>query len=253
MSIFRHFGLNIINAFHSFILVFRFLGHLLYSLARIISGKVSVGWPNTMEFMYYAGVRPIPSLVLICLIIGITVSQAVYFLLQPFNMHQRILPTVQNVLTHEILPIVIGFILCIQMALHLINTRLEEHHRNPADFILTHVWPIIIGMNITSLILYIYLVSSIFVSSYISFHFLFGYTNNEFLIHILNSTTTFDLIYSFGKTLILCIIVGFSASYYYYETAVKNIPLRKAISRILTRSSFWLIIASMYITYTFQG
>jgi len=42
---------------------------------------------------------------------------------------------VQNILTHEILPIVIGFILCIQMALHLINTRLEEHNRNPADFI----------------------------------------------------------------------------------------------------------------------
>ncbi|WP_019217762.1 ABC transporter permease [Legionella tunisiensis] len=171
---FRRFGINVINSINSIVLVFRFLGHLLYSLICIISGKVSVGWSNAIEFMYYAGVRPVTSLVLICLLIGITVSQAVYFLLQPFNLHQRILPTVQNILTHEILPIVIGFILCIQVALHLINTRLEEHNRNPEDFILTHVWPIIIGMNMTSLILYVYLVSSIFSALILAFIFYLG-------------------------------------------------------------------------------
>ncbi|MBI2786756.1 MAG: ABC transporter permease, partial [Legionella longbeachae] len=129
--------------------------------------------------------------------------------------------------------------------------RSKTYWKNPDDFISTHVWPIIIGINITSLLLYIYLVTSIFVSFYISFHFLFGYTTNEFLIYILNSTTVFDLIYSFVKTLILCIVIGFSASYYYYEAAIRKINLRKAISRILTRSSFWLIIVSTYIKYTF--
>lgn len=136
--------------------------------------------------------------------------------------------------------------------MHLINTGLEHYDKKPEEFILSHIWPIIIGINITSLLLYVYLVASIFLSFYLSFHFLFGYTTNEFWIYILNAATAFDLIYSFVKTLILCIIIGFSASYY-YEAAIRKVDLRKSVSRILTRSSFWLIITSMYITYTFQG
>jgi ABC-type transporter Mla maintaining outer membrane lipid asymmetry permease subunit MlaE len=251
MYIFRYFGMYVATLVYSTILVFRFLGHLFYSFINIISGKSSVAWSNTVDFMYYAGARPVTSLFFICLLVGISVSQAVYFFLQPFHLHQKVLPLVQNILTHEILPIIIGFILCIQMALHLISTRLEHYDKNPEEFILSHVWPIIIGMNLTSLLLYVYLVTSIFLGFYISFHFLFGYTTNEFLFYILNATTAFDLTYSVVKTLILCIIIGFSASYYYYEATIRKTNLRKAISRVLTRSSFWLIISSMYITYSF--
>lgn len=78
-----------------------------------------------------------------------------------------------------------------------------------------------------------------------------GFTNNEFLSYVVSSTTLFDLIYSVVKTLILCIIVGLTSGYYYYEASIRHIYLRNAVSRILTRGSFWLIIASMYITLTF--
>jgi len=115
MYIFSHFGMHVATLIHSFILVFRFLGHLFYSFIDIISGRASVAWSDTIDFMYYAGVRPVIPLVFVCILIGISISQTVYFLLLPFHMHQKILPIVQNILTHEVLPIIIGFILCIQV------------------------------------------------------------------------------------------------------------------------------------------
>ncbi|HAT6978579.1 TPA: ABC transporter permease [Legionella pneumophila] len=251
MYFFRRFPMHIITFIHSLELAFRFLGHLVHSTIKVIFGKLSIVWPNTLEIIYYCGARLFILLSFIGILLGITVSQTVYVLLNPFHLHQRVLPIAQNILTHEILPVLIGFILCIQAALHLINTRLEHYQENPEAIILAQVLPIIIGMIITSLLLYVYLVSSIFFSFYLTFHFMLGFTNNEFLSYVVNSTTLFDLIYSVFKTFILCIIVGLASGYYYYEASIRHIYLRKAVSRILTRGSFWLIIASMYITLTF--
>lgn len=251
MYVFRRFSKHIITFLHSLELAFRFLGHLVDSTIKVIFGKLSIDWPNTLEMIYYSGARLVILLSFIGILLGATVSQTVYALLKPFQLHQRVLPIVQNILTHEILPVLIGFILCIQAALHMVNTRLEHYQENPEAIILAQVLPIIVGMNIASLLLYVYLVSAIFFSFYLTFHFMLGFTNNEFLSYVVSSTTLFDLIYSVVKTLILCIIVGLTSGYYYYEASIRHIYLRKAVSRILTRGSFWLIIASMYITLTF--
>lgn len=252
-DIFHRFGIRVIIFIHSYALVFRFLGHLIHSVIDLICGKVSIVWANTVEFIYYSGARIVILLSFICTLLGISISQTVYWLLNPFRLHQKALPIVQNIITHQVLPILIAFILCIQAALHLINTRERSMHQDHNETMLAHVWPIIIGTNISALLLYVYLAASIFLSFYITFHSILNFTTNEFLIYITNATTFYDLIYSLFKTLILCVIVGFSASYYYYEAASRHIFLRKAVSRILTRTSFWLIMTSMYITFVLRG
>ncbi|HFD2230906.1 TPA: ABC transporter permease [Legionella pneumophila] len=162
MYVFRRFSKHIITFLHSLELAFRFLGHLVDSTIKVIFGKLSIVWPNTLEMIYYSGARLVILLSFIGILLGATVSQTVYALLKPFQLHQRVLPIVQNILTHEILPVLIGFILCIQAALHMVNTRLEHYQENPEAIILAQVLPIIVGMNIASLLLYVYLVSAIF-------------------------------------------------------------------------------------------
>lgn len=250
MYVFRRFGMHVVNFFNSIILIFRFFGHLFHSLKEILFGQLSISWFNMVEIIYFAGAKLVLPLFFICILISISEAQTVYFLLAPFNLRHKALPVAQNILTHEVLPLFIGFILCIQAALHLINTRVERHRQNLEHTILEHVWPIITGLNITSLLLFIYTITAIILSFYFTFHHLLSVTLDEFLIHITSSVTIFDLLYSAFKTFVLCAIVSLAAGYYYYEAAVRHISLRKAVSRILTRGSFWLIVTSMYITFT---
>lgn len=202
-----------------------------------------------VEVIYYAGGRLVPSLIVICGLIGLSIPKTVYFLLNPFHLQQKMLLITQNLLTHEVLPLFLGFILCIQAALHLINTRLRRINQTPEKVILEHIWPTISGLNITSLLLYIYAISSIFIGSYFISNYFLGFTSYELLLHFSSVNTLYDLIYSAFKTLILCIVVSFASGYYYYEAAVKHISLRQAVSRIMTRGTFWLVVVSVYLTY----
>ncbi|KTC84510.1 ABC transporter permease [Legionella brunensis] len=250
MYAFRRFGLHVAKFINSLVLIVRFLGHLFHSLKDVLFGELSISWFNMVEILYYAGAKLVIPIIVISCLLGMSFAQTTFYLLNPFHLSQKALPIAQNVLTHEVLPLLLGFIMCIQAALHLINTRIKRLGQSPEAIILEHVWPIITGLNITVLLLYIYAVTIIFVSFYISFHYMLNVTNHEFLSHVASSVTIYDLIYSAFKTLILCTIVSLAAGYYYYEAAVRDISLRKAVSRILSRGSFWLVIASMYITFT---
>lgn len=249
MYVFRRLGFHIVKFINSQVLVFRFFGHLFHSLKDVLFGELSITWGNMVEIMYYSGARLVLPVIFICALLGVSISQTTYYLLNPFHLHHKSLPVAQNVVTHEVLPLLIGFILCIQAALHLINTRLRRHKQSPEEVILDHVWPIITGMNITSLLLYTYAITVILLSFYFSFHYMLGVSAHEFLLHVTSSGTIFDLIYSAFKTLILCIVVSLAAGYYYYEAAIRQLSLRKAVSRIMTRGSFWLVLASVYITF----
>ncbi|WED43567.1 ABC transporter permease [Legionella cardiaca] len=249
MYAFRRFGLHVVKFLNSFVLVFRFFGHLFHSIKDVLFGELSISWFNMVEILYYSGAKLVVPLIFILALLSLSEAQTVYFLLSPFNLRHKSLPIAQNILTHEVLPVFIGFILSIQAGLHLINTRIKRLGQSPEEVILEHVWPIIFGLNITSLLLFTYAIVAIAISFYITFHYLLSMTKSEFILHITSSLTVYDVIYSAFKTLILCSIVSLAAGYYYYEAAVRHISLRKAVSRILTRGTFWLITASMYITF----
>ncbi|CEK11471.1 ABC transporter permease [Legionella hackeliae] len=250
MYVFRRFGLHVVKFFNSLTLIFRFFGHLFHSLKDVLFGELSISWFNMVEILYYSGARLVLPLLFICFLITFSEAQTIYFLFNSFHLGHKALPVAQNVLTHEVLPIFIAFILCIQAALHLINTRMKRLGQSPEEVILEHVWPIVVGLNITSLLLFTYTIVVILISFFITFHYMLRMTSFEYLLHVTSATTVYDVMYSAFKTLTLCAIVSLSAGYYYYEAAVRHISLRKAVSRIMTRGSFWLILTSIYITFT---
>lgn len=249
MYVFRRFGFHVVKFFHSLILIFRFFGHLFHSLKDVLFGELSISWFNMVEILYYSGARLVIPLMFICYLITFSEAKTIFLLFNSFHLGHKALAISQNILTHEILPVFIGFIMCIQAALHLINTRLKRLRQSPEEVILEHVWPIIVGLNITSLLLFTYIIVIVFISFYMTFHYLSSMTTYEYLTFVTSRNSIYDLIYSAFKTLTLSAIVSLAAGYYYYEAAVRHISLRKAVSRIMTRGSFWLILTSMYITF----
>ncbi|MDI9819233.1 MULTISPECIES: ABC transporter permease [unclassified Legionella] len=249
MYVFRRIGFQALKWVYSITLIFRFVGHLSHSLQEILFRRLSVSWSSMIDILFHAGVKLVIPLLFICLLLGLSLAQTIYLILSGFHLHHQVLPVAQNIVTHDILPLLLGFLLCVQVALHLITTRIKELRRTPEEVIVDHILPIIIGMSITSLLLYIYTITIIFVSFYLSFRFTLHLTTYEFLIHIASIETIYDLIYSALKTLLLCTVVSLVAGYYYYEAAVHHITLRKAVSRIMTRGSIWLIAVSVYIKF----
>lgn len=251
MYAFRRLGFHITKFINSIGLTFRFFGHLFHSTTHIASGHLSISLYNMVEIIYYSGPRLLFPLLVICALLGMSSAQSAYLLLSPFHLQHQAFSVAQNVVTHELLPLLLGFILCIQAALNLINTRIKRISQTPEEVILDHILPIIGGMNITSLILYTYTTTVIFISFFVTFHFILNMTTSDFLIQVTSSKTLFDLIYSACKTLSLTTIVSLASGYYYYEAAVRHLSLRKAVSRTMTRGSFWLVVVSIYITFIF--
>ncbi len=172
-----------------------------------------------------------------------------FLILNNFHLQDKALGIAQTLLLQDILPLLIGFVLCVQVSLNIINARIKitKLQRTPQEVILEYILPIIIGVNITGLLLYIYLLVAIFMSLFITFYNLLNMNADMYIMELERNATVVSVSYSLVKTLLYCSIVSLTAGYYYYMVATRHVPVRRAVSRILTRGSLWLTISSVYI------
>jgi ABC-type transporter Mla maintaining outer membrane lipid asymmetry permease subunit MlaE len=248
MLIFNRIGINTTRFMHSIILFFVLFGHLCHSIKDVICGRKSISWFGIVRILFYSGAILVIPLVIICGLIGMSLSLNAYSILYPFNLQNKALPISQDLLTKDLIPLIIGFVLCVQSSLNIITARIKitKLKRTPDEVILEYVLPIMIGINLTGLLLFTYTIVAIFISLYFTFHYLLDTSTHEFLIHVGHSVTITALIYSVIKTFLYCSIVSLTAGYYYYQVAVSQISLRRAVSRIFTRGSLWLTLISVY-------
>ncbi|KTD52859.1 ABC transporter permease [Legionella quateirensis] len=251
MYAFNRTGVHFIRFFKSIFFFLSFIGHLSHSIKNIITRHLTISWQNVWKILYYSGVTLVTPLIIICALMTMSLSINSYTILRNFNIQDKALSIAQTLLIQDILPIIIGFVLCVQVSLNIINARIKitKLQRSPQEVILEYILPIIIGVNITGLLLYTYLIIIIFLSMYLTFHNVFNMSNYIFLLDLERTTTLFAFTYSVAKTLLYCSIVSFTAGYYYYMVATRHVPLRKAVSRILTRGSLWLTISSFSIKF----
>ncbi|MDP1602230.1 MAG: ABC transporter permease [Legionella sp.] len=248
MYIFNRTGLHITRFVNSISLFFVLLGHLSHSLKDITFGRESIAWFRVVRILFYSGVVLVIPLIIICSLIAISLSLNAFSILAPFSLQNKALPISQDILTQDILPLLIGVVLCVQSSLNIINARLKitKLCRTPHEVIHEYIMPIMIGINLTGLLLFTYTIVAVFISLFFTFHYLLDVSTHDFLIHVGHSVTIAALFYSVVKTLLYCSIVSFTAGYYYYHVAVNQISLRKAVSRIFTRGSLWLTLLSVY-------
>ncbi|MBA4697514.1 MAG: ABC transporter permease [Legionella sp.] len=244
-------GLQSLKKLHSLSLFFRFAGHLSFSLKASLCRQHPIDWHRVLELLYYSGAKLLLPCIFIGALVSASLSQTVYMILSPAYLTHKVLPISEQILTQDLLPMLLGFILCLQAALNLIHSHPERRRQDQETILLKHVVPIMIGMNLTSFLLYNYLIVVCFLSFYGMFYFTFDISSAEFLFYLTRPVILWDLLTSLLKTLCLSTLVSLTAGYYYYETAIRAMALRTAVSRILTRGAFWLITANAYTKLTF--
>lgn len=249
MYVVKQTGFYVIRFLKSIIFFFSFVGHLCHSSKNIITRHLTISWANVGKVLYYSGVTLVIPLIIISSLLAMSLAVNSYLILSKFHLQEKALSMAQTFLVHDILPLLIGFVLCVQVSLNIINARIKiaKLQSTPQEVILEYILPIIIGVNITGLLLYVYLIAATVLSFYFTFHHISNISTQIFLLDIARTTTLSVFICSVVKTALYCSIVSLTAGYYYYQVATRHVPIRRAVSRILTRGSLWLTISSVYI------
>lgn len=254
MSPFYQTGLYATRFFKSVGLFFVFFGHLCHSIIIALFGQLSIAWEQIWRVLYHSGVALVLPLAFVSSLITVSVSVTTYLILVRFNLHQKSLSIIQDIMTVDLLPALIGFALCIQSSLSLINARIKitKQQRSPEEVILAFVIPIMAGISMTAILLYTYVLGAIYLCLYLTFDYMHLLSTHEFILQTAQSITVDKILYSLFKTLLAGFIVSLTAGFYYYQVAVNQIPMRRGVSRILTRGSFWLLSGSVSLKfYTF--
>lgn len=230
-------------------LFFRFLGHLAHSLKNALPSQMPQVWLNFLRTLYYSGAKMVIPLMLITSLMGASLILNIYRILSPLYMQNQVLLVTQNILFYDLLPFVIGLVLSIQLALNLVNAHIKKLQQTPHEVMLQFIIPMILGCNLSALLLYIYSLNAILISIYFCFKYLLKTDLHEYLFHLTSTITSINVLYSIFKTLIYCSIVSLVVGYYYYTVASAHLSLRRAMSRIMTRSLLCLTISSIYFKF----
>ncbi|KTD25853.1 ABC transporter permease [Legionella maceachernii] len=240
----RYYGAPVLG---SIIIFFHFFGHLCLNFVDLLTGKLPLSWHGLLYTIYRSGVRLLLPLSMISSLLGVSIVLNIYNILSPFNLQHQVLLISQKILFYDFLPFLIGLMLSLQTALNLITARIKKLNLSPDEVIVHYIIPIMLGVNFSALILYLYSISVVFISIYFCFRFLLYTDIYEYMFHLTHTVTSSGLIYSIFKMTLYCTIVSLIVGYYYYQVATRHSLLRKAISRIITRSFLWLVISSIYL------
>lgn len=233
----------------SLVVFFRFFGNVCCNAYDVVRGKIPLTFANLLATTYRSGVSLLVPLVVISFLLGISTALNLYRLLSPFNFQHEIIISSQRVLIYDFLPFLIGLMLSIQMALNLITARIKKLKLHPNEVVNIYIIPIMIAVNFSALFLYIYVINVVFISIYFWMRFLLGVEVYEYFFHIKHAVTSQALLFAFLKVFFYCTLVSLIVGYYYYGVAIGFLSIRRAISRIITRSFFWLALTSVYFEF----
>jgi ABC-type transporter Mla maintaining outer membrane lipid asymmetry permease subunit MlaE len=245
MIIFRRFGFRFARFAASVNLFFQYIGHMIISIPRIIYGYYPFSWNKMAKTLFVSGAKLVIPLMLISSLLGTSVSLNISSLLGKFNLQEQALNTALNILTRDFLPMILAIVLCTQSAFDLINAKIRRLTQAPHGTLVDYILPIMLGLNLSSLLLYVYSLFTTFLSIFIIHNYVFGFNLREFLLILSTSVTVNEILLSILKTSMYCFFTSIIVGYYYYQLAAGFIPLRRAVSRIVTRGLFWLAMMSV--------
>lgn len=243
--VFRKIGSFTWQHIASWALFFRFTGHLCVSIIHAFTRKIHIPWSHTLDVLYNSGAKLTLPLILVSILTGLGMTLNIHYLLTPYGLQNKALIIAITAIYRDVVPLLIGIVLCIQSALNLIEIEGRKLQNLPQKDVFEYLFPIVAGINLTAMLLYIYMISTSLVSMFLAFHYILHYEN--FLMRISSLIHVSDVLKSIFKTAIYCTMLSPTVGYYYYEVAVKDILVRKAVSRIITRGLFWILLATTYL------
>lgn len=233
----------------SIVLFFRFLGHLCCCIKEVLTGETQISWLNLLNVIFRSGVSLVIPVIVISGLLGISLVINIYNSLSQFNLQDKAFIIAQKYFFYDALPFMINIVLSVQIALSLVSERRARLKKTAHQTILTDIIPLLIGVNVCVLSLYMYSIISVFVSTFICFRYVLNADIHEFFLQLSNSITSYGILYSIFKTFLFCTLVSVIACYYHYEVAEGYLSVRKAVSRIMTRSFIALVVSSIYFKF----
>jgi len=241
--IFQLLGTKTTNFFDGVFNFFRFLGHISYSFASGVASSHKEYRRQIAQTLQY-GANIVLPLSLVCMILGLSLALSTHLMLSRFNLQQQAMFIAQNTLIHDIVPILIGFVLCAQTALNLIEEKHPVLKSDKEHIVAELIIPLIIGNAINAILLYTYITTALLVSIFITFHYIVNTNISEYMLRLSDTINYQDILWSIGRTLLDTTVASLTAGYYYYALAERRISMRHGVSRILLRGLFWLIMIS---------
>ncbi len=233
----------------SVIIFFGFLGHVFVSITDILKGRLIISRHSLLNTVYDTGAKLLLPLMIITSLLGVSIIFNIYNLLSPFDLQHKVLAVSQRILFYDLLPFLISIMLAMQASLNLVSIQIRELNQTPHEVVLTYIIPIMIGTNFSAIFLYIYSLNIVFISIFFCFRYLLSTDIHEYLFHLSNTLSMESIIYSLIKMSFYCGLVSLIVGYYYYQVAAGYVLIRKAMSRIITRSFIWLAISTVYFQY----
>lgn len=242
LAIFKTTGRKTHELFSSFSFFFQFFGAL---ISQLIRHGNRVRWRKIIVANLHFSASIVIPLVLISMLIGMALAVSIHLTLARFNLQQQAMVIIQSTMLRDIAPLPIGFVLCVHCGLNLIEKDHPSLHLPPKIVLWETIIPLFAGINIAALLLYTYVFSSFLFSAYITSYFILNTNTDEYLLRLSQIINPLEAIESLLKTLIYATTACLVAGYYYYAVASEIIPTRKAVSRIITRGLFWLLVLSV--------
>ncbi len=230
---------------------FQFVGHGFLCLWRVLKSP-SLFWGKTfLQTIYLSGVRLFLPVVVFCVFIGFSLSVSLDQIFRQLPIESQAQTIVQNAALITIAPLLLGLMLATQSALNLINAKVHQLHHTPEEVMVHHILPISLGILCSGMLLYVYAFVAILSSIYLTFQWVIYSGVRENFFYFLGVIRINDLLYAIFKLLIYCGIVGFVVGYHYYAIALRKIDLRRAVSRIMTRSILFIVVVGAFLNYLY--
>ena len=249
MSASERFRFDGVPFFASTTFFLRFLGHVSVNIVHVLLGRLTISWFHLLTAMYNSGAKLVVPLTLVSSLICISLVFNIHANISTLNVQQKVLFIAQHILFYDFLPYLISIALAIQWALNMVNSRDKRIQRTPDQVLLVYVIPLIVGTMVCAPLLYIYCLNAVYISIYLSFRYLSNTDLNEYLFQITNAVTSTAILHSILKTVLYCSVVSMIVGYYYYGVAEGYLPVRRAISRIMTNSFIALVIIGVYLKF----
>ena len=229
---------------HSIVFFFQFLGHLFYALTHNFK---KVTWGSMMYPTLRSGYLIVFPLMIMSMLIGMSLTLSINHTLARYNLQHEALRIAQTNILRNIAPLPIGFVLCVQGGLNLIDRNHPSLHLPPDKVLWETIIPLIAASGLTGLILYTYVFASFICSIFLTFYYILELNINEYLVRLDNIIDPFELSISLIKTFLYAMIASAITGFYYYDVAIRVIPIRKAVSRTITRGLFWMIVTGVFL------
>lgn len=239
---FHYTGKKTVRLYLSITLFFLYLGYL---VEQFITHWRQVAWKRTLTQTMHAGSLMVLPLCLISMLLAISISLSIHYLLMGFKLHNQAMHLVQSMIIRDFAALPIGFVLCVHCGLNLIESRHAPMAGRPQKITLDEIIPLMLGLNVVAVLLYTYVIFSFFVGTFLTSYYFLGTSMQDYWLGLDDSVQVADMIESVCKTIAYASIAGISTGYYYFTISRRHLSLRLGVSRIITRGLFWQIVLSV--------